>query len=139
MAAPALFAQASCKEADGVVGVWYNEKGSAKIKIFLSSTGEYYGSIVWLKNPQDEKTGKVRTDKHNPDEKLRDKPLQGLMILRGFKYKGDGSWEDGQIYDPNTGHDYSGKMKLLSPTELEVHGYIGISIIGRTENWRRTE
>lgn len=128
-----------CKEADGIVGTWFNQKGSAKIKIFLSSTGEYYGTIVWLKNTLDEHTGKPRTDKHNPDEKLRSKPLLGLMILRGFKYKGDEIWEEGQIYDPNTGHDYSCKMKLKDPNTLDVHGYIGLSFIGRSETWSRAE
>jgi uncharacterized protein (DUF2147 family) len=120
--------------ADAIVGSWFTGNGDAKINIFKSGES-YYGSIVWLKNPLED--GKPKVDKHNPDEKLRNKPLLGLMLLRGFRYDGDNVWVDGKIYDPKSGKDYSCKMTLTSKDKLGVRGYIGISLIGRTDTWTK--
>lgn len=125
------------KEADAIVGNWYNQEKTAKINVFLSSTGSYYGSISWLKEPLED--GKPKVDKHNPDEKLKSKPILGLMILRGFQYKGSKIWEDGRIYDPKNGKDYSCKLTLIDKNQLNVRGFVGISIIGRTQIWTKAE
>jgi len=50
---------------------------------------------------------------------------------------GDGEWSGGTIYDPNNGKTYSCKLKLTGPDTLKVRGYIGISLIGRSETWKR--
>jgi uncharacterized protein (DUF2147 family) len=58
----------------------------------------------------------------------------GLLILKAFKKTGDGEYEDGTIYDPKNGKTYSCTMKLKDNV-LDVHGYIMISLIGRSEKW----
>jgi uncharacterized protein (DUF2147 family) len=68
---------------------------------------------------------------------LRTRPLKGLENLRGFQYAGDGKWENGNVYDPKTGNDYSCEMTLVNPNTLEVRGFIGISLFGRTDVWKR--
>ena len=50
---------------------------------------------------------------------------------------GDGAWSGGFIYDPNSGKTYRGKIKLTDPDTLRLRGYIGISLLGRTEVWKR--
>ena len=50
---------------------------------------------------------------------------------------GDGKWSGGFIYDPNSGKTYRGKLRLVDTNTLEVRGFIGISLIGRTETWTR--
>jgi uncharacterized protein (DUF2147 family) len=65
----------------------------------------------------------------------------------GEKYCGKVVWlkdpnypegsKDGKVYDPKNGKTYSGKMTLVSPTELHLRGFIGISLIGRTAVWTR--
>lgn len=57
-----------------------------------------------------------------------------ILLVSG---DGDGRWSVGQIYDPNSGKTYSCKLKLIDRNTLYVRGYIGISLIGRTETWRR--
>jgi uncharacterized protein (DUF2147 family) len=57
--------------------------------------------------------------------------------LSGFAYEGKNHWKEGRIYDPETGKTYSCKMTLKKPDELEVRGFIGLSIIGRTVVWTR--
>ena len=126
-----VFAQ----NADAVLGVWKSGEGTGMVQIFKKSD-KYFGKVVWLKVPNDP-DGKPRTDLNNPDEKLRTRPLKGLENLREFVFKGKDVWEEGRIYDPKTGNDYACVMKLVDENTLEVRGYIGVSLFGRTDVWKR--
>ncbi|MBA4853548.1 DUF2147 domain-containing protein [Emticicia sp. BO119] len=117
-------------------GTWFNQEKSGKIQFFKQGD-KYFGKIVWLKEPND--GGKPRTDKQNPDEKLRNIPLIGLINLKNFKQAGKDSWVDGEVYDPKNGKTYSCKMTLTSPKTLDVRGFIGLSIIGRTEHFTKAD
>ena len=60
--------------------------------------------------------------------------------MKNFTYDSNSNqWTGGEIYDPKNGKTYSCKMKLSSDNHLEVRGYIGISMLGRTEHWERTK
>lgn len=137
-AASALLAlsQTAFAQADRIVGTWLNASQEGRIQI--TKSGQlFYGKIAWLKNPNDEK-GQPKTDKNNPDPSLKNKPLQNLIILRDFEYE-DGKWVDGTIYDPKSGRTYNCELKMSSDDRLDVRGYIGISLIGRTETWTRVK
>ena len=82
--------------------------------------------------------GKQKVDRENPDPQLRSRSLNGLVILWGFKYAGDGVWEDGRIYDPRDGKTYKCKMTLEGST-LKIRGFIGISLIGKTNVWTKAQ
>ena len=122
---------------DEIVGVWYNTAKDGKVEIYKAGE-KYYGQIVWLKEPIDANTGKAKLDINNPDEDKQDVAIIGLKVLRGFEYKGDDVWEDGKIYDPENGKTYSCKMTLRDSEHLDVRGFIGFSLLGRTANWTRT-
>lgn len=124
------------QSAEAVVGKWFNNDKEAQIQIYKKGN-EFNGKIVWLKNPNNE-DGKVKTDVKNPEDNLRTRPIWGLEILKGFKYD-DGDWEGGTIYDPKSGKTYSCKLTLNGNDKLNVRGYIGIAIIGRTDNWTRVK
>ena len=131
-----LYAQSG--EADAVVGTWLVEDKKAKIKIY-NKDDSYYGKIIWLREPND-KNGKPKRDKENPEEKLRSRPLVGLVMLSGFVYDEDNVWEDGDIYDPKNGKTYSCEMTLSEDGKtLDVRGYIGFSFIGRSQTWTRAD
>lgn len=130
-----LSSQSQAQEADALVGVW--EPGHGKAKIKISKIGDkYYGKIVWLKEPKDE-NGNPKVDKNNPDESLKKTPTLGLRILKDFAYKGNNTWEEGTIYDPENGSTYNCTIKLKDANTLDVRGYIGVSMIGRTDTWVR--
>ena len=59
------------------------------------------------------------------------------MILHQMKYDGRAQWSGGSIYDPDTGHTYSCKLELLDPNKLKVRGFLGVSLLGRTQIWTR--
>lgn len=65
------------------------------------------------------------------------KPLLGMVIMQGMKAKGD-IYEDGTILDPDNGKVYKCKMKLdETGNKLEVRGFIGVSLFGRSQTWER--
>jgi len=117
-------------------GTWYNEEKSGKIQFFKQGD-KIFGKIVWLKDPND--NGKPRTDRENPDAKLKSRPLVGLVNLKNFSQTSKTTWEGGEVYDPKNGKTYSCKMTLSSPTRLDVRGFIGISIIGRTSHFTKAD
>lgn len=131
-----LEVRAQSSEADAVVGTWLVQDRKAKIKIY-NKAGTYHGKIIWLKEPNDEH-GKAKLDKENPEERLRSRPLLGLVLLHGFEYDEDNVWEDGEIYDPKNGKTYSCELTLSDDGKtLDVRGYIGFSFIGRSQTWTR--
>lgn len=130
-------AQQTTDPGDAIVGVW--ETGSGKARVNIIKSGKfYYGRIVWLKEPNNEE-GKPKVDKNNPDESKRGTPLLGLRMLAGFEFKGDNLWEDGTIYDPESGSTYNCKINLEDPNTMNIRGFIGIAAFGRTDVWKRLQ
>ena len=115
------------------IGVWKNEDATFEI---FENQGKLSGKIIALKEPQTPE-GKEKLDIHNPDPAKRERPIVGLVFMSGFSRKSDARWEDGTIYDPKTGNTYSGSMELEGPETIKVRGFIGISLIGRTDVWTR--
>jgi uncharacterized protein (DUF2147 family) len=120
---------------DQLEGNWFSDSGNAKINIYKGKDSRFYGKIVWLKEPL--RNGKPKVDEKNPESSRRNQPILGLEILRGFEKDGN-EYEDGTVYDPKSGKTYSGKIKLKG-NKLDMRGYIGISLIGRTTTWTRAE
>lgn len=125
-----LYAQAN---PDALLGIWFNEEKDAKIKIYKED-GMYFGKIVWHKTGEDISP----YDQNNPDPELQKRKKVGLVILKDFEFDG-GQWEDGTIYDPKSGKTYSCVIKLQKDGGLNVRGYIGISLLGRTTHWTKAE
>ena len=118
-----------------ILGDWYNEEKDAVINIFLQND-MYYGKIIWMLNPLDD-NGKPKTDPLNPDESLQSRSRMGMVIMYNFKFDNNNKWVDGNIYDPKTGNEYSGYITLTSKNRLDLRGYVGIPLFGRTSNWSR--
>ncbi|WP_461790208.1 DUF2147 domain-containing protein [Pedobacter sp.] len=127
-----LFAQ----KKDDILGKWVNPSGEGQIEIYKKGD-KYFGKLAWIKEPNNA-NGKPKTDEKNPNESLRNKPILGLEILKNFEFN-DGKWEDGTIYDPKSGKTYSCKMTIKDQNLLNIRGYIGVSLIGRTEVWKRVK
>lgn len=121
---------------DDILGKWINSSGEGQIEV-VKKGDTYFGKLVWIKEPNDE-NGKTRLDVKNPNASLRQKPLLGLEIVKNFIFEDD-KWTDGKVYDPKTGKTYSGNMSMDGLNKLNMRGYIGISIIGRTEVWKRVK
>ena len=126
--------------ADSILGRWLVEKKNAIVDIFKVGD-KFDGKIVWLSEPKYPDTHKPKVDKNNPDAKLRTRPIIGMHMLTNFEYHGDNVWEAGQIYDPESGKTYKCKITWDpdKADQLNVRGFIGVSLFGRTETWTRSK
>ena len=128
-------------EESEVLAEWVVETGDARVEIYKAADGTYEGRLCWLKEPEypqgDPEAGKPKRDRENPDKSLRDRPIQGLVFMTGFKFDGDGKWKGGKVYDAESGKTYSCKMTLKDRDTLEIRGYIGVSLLGRNQTWKR--
>ena len=121
---------------DAIVGVWKTGEGNAMVRIYKNGE-KYQGKIVWLKEPNDPETGKPKIDKNHPEEETRTRPILGLVNVWGFRFAEKNNWEDVNIYYPKNGNTYSCTIKMTSQNTIEVRGFIGVSLIGRTDTWTR--
>jgi uncharacterized protein (DUF2147 family) len=119
-----------------VVGLWqvYDDKTgqpNGVVRLYMQN-GELNGVVARLRAgvPPD-----ATCLKCSPPQK--NKPVLGLVILWGLKPDGD-AWSGGSVLDPDSGDTYRCTVHLSAPDKLDVRGYIGISIFGRTQTWVRT-
>lgn len=124
---PAVTDDASAHQ---VLGNWLTQDRDGVIAISRAADGSYQGRIVGGGDPD-------RLDTTNPDPALRTEHLLGHVIMQGMRYLGAGHWSTGTIRDPNNGHLYKCRLELLSPERLQVRGFLGISLLGRSQIWTR--
>lgn len=118
----------SQSQSDKIIGIYYTPKKDGKVQIYKEN-GKYYGKTIEADNP--------RKDIKNPNPNLRDSPIIGLIFLRDFVFK-EGEYIDGSIYDPDNGKTYDCKM-WLEGENLKARGYIGINLLGRTEEFKKVK
>jgi uncharacterized protein (DUF2147 family) len=94
------------------------------------------GNEVCLKIVQLAKSAPETTDQQNPDDSLRNRPLCNLTIGTGFHQDDAAHLSGGHLYDPKSGHTYRGTI-AANGDSLNLRGYIGISLFGRSETWQR--
>ncbi|MGQ2984726.1 DUF2147 domain-containing protein [Flavobacterium sp.] len=120
-----------------VTGKWKtidDETGEPKsIVEIYEQNGKIYGKVVEILNPA-KKNAKCTKCKGAD----KDKPILGLVIIRGLEKDGD-EWTDGDILDPNKGKLYSCTIEMDGKDKLEVRGYMGISLLGRSQTWHRVK
>ena len=122
-------------------GVWKtidDATGKEKSLVRIVETnGAYTGKIEKLLDPDSPKDA---TCKECKDDR-KDKPVVGMTIIRNVKANDDKTaYEGGDILDPNNGKVYSAKLTLVDGgRKLDVRGYIGMPMLGRTQTWQRVE
>lgn len=132
-----LFAFAGHALAGSAAGTWKtidDKTGQPKALVQISDNGgELTGKIVKLFAKPDAVCDKCEGEK-------KDKPIVGMTILWGLKKDGEDLWKDGKILDPKEGKIYSSKASLADGgNKLEVRGFVGVSLLGRTQTWVRQQ
>ncbi len=117
----------SAQSGDPIIGKWENSSKEGRIEIFKRGD-KYFGKLYWIQDSS-------KKDVNNPDKSKRDRKIEGLEILTNFTKKGN-TYEGGEIYDPKSGKTYSCKMTPKGD-KLEVRGFVGVSLLGRTEIFTR--
>ncbi len=129
-------------QAASPAGLWKtvddNTKKEKSLVRIVETNGVYTGKVEKVIDPDSPKDAVC---KDCTDER-KDQPVVGMTIIRNMKQStGDKAvFEGGDILDPNNGKVYQSKMKLGdNGTKLEVRGFVGISLLGRTQTWIRAE
>jgi uncharacterized protein (DUF2147 family) len=130
-----FIASFSYSQSHNIEGDWYTENNDAIIKIYKDGN-TLSGKITWMKTPND-KNGNPKTDPENPNEELKSRKRLGMIMMYNFSYDKEEQWDDGEIYDPESGNTYSGIITMTSKNKLDLRGYVGISWFGRTSQWTR--
>jgi uncharacterized protein (DUF2147 family) len=131
-----VMAGAALADAPSAVGFWVTPEGGSVVQVMPCDSG-LCGTIVGLRTTR--KPDDSPVDQKNPDAAKRNEPLCGLIMAGSLKpEKGSTTkWEDGWVYDPDSGSTYKAEMKLNGPDKLDLRGYLGISLFGRTMSWTR--
>lgn len=126
-----LFGVLSFAQIEGKWKTIDDETKQAKsiVEIYKKSDGLYYGKVSQLLiKPADANCTACKDDRKN-------KPILGMEIIRGLKKDGD-EFSGGTITDPKTGKTYKCTITRKGD-QLNVRGYIGLSLIGRTQTWQK--
>ena len=132
-AALLMIGAGSSARASEPAGTWLTQRGDAQIRVARCGTG-MCGTVVWLRNPIDGRTGQPPVDSRNPDPNSRNRKILGLRIF-AMASDGNGGWAGG-IYNAEDGQTYAGKLILRDPSRLEVQGCAG-PLCG-SETWSRS-
>ena len=126
---------------DTPVGKWKTiDDDTHQVKSIVEITEEgglLQGKVLQVLKPDD--PNEVHPVCKKCDGERKDKPIEGMTIMWGLKKDGD-EWSGGQILDPAKGKIYKVTVKLVDGgKKLDVHGYIGFSLIGRSQEWVRAD
>jgi len=128
-----IFLCQSYADGNKIIGKWLNENNSAVISIDQKN-GIASGTIIWLK--QQTANGQVLLDLKNPDPLKRSTPILRMKILNGANETKNNKWENGRIYDPESGNTYRCTIVIEGDKVLKLRGYVGTPLIGRTTIWK---
>jgi uncharacterized protein (DUF2147 family) len=127
-------------QADSPIGMWqtiddHTGQPKALVQISQDGSGQLNGKVIkgLGANDQPDRRCTACTDAR------KDQPILGMTIISDMKKDSDG-WDNGQILDPENGKVYKCKMHLEDGgNKLVVRGYIGVSLLGRSQTWVRQQ
>jgi uncharacterized protein (DUF2147 family) len=122
-------------QSQSVIGKWKtidDATGEAKsiVEVF-SKSGKVYAKVVDILDPANKNS--ICKNCAGDD---KNKPILGLTIIKGLSKDGS-EYNSGEILDPKNGKLYKCTLSLESKDKLKIRGYIGFSLLGRTQYWHR--
>jgi uncharacterized protein (DUF2147 family) len=124
-------ASAQASSPSEIEGVWETEEGNFKFEVF-DAGGTFAARVIYGDRLMEADRKTFKKDIHNPDPKLRGRSLEGITFLTDLKWDPQNRrWENGKFYDGSSGRTYSGQATIQDGA-LELRGYAGIPLLGRT-------
>ena len=122
-------------QSDPIEGTWVtqdDETGKQKSEVLIyKEDGKLYGKITKLLLPEDQGKKCVNCKGANKDQ-----PIEGMIIIKDLELE-DETWEEGTILDPKSGKVYDCYVDFEDTNTLKVRGFLGFSLLGRTQIWKR--
>lgn len=128
-----------CALAHPISGEWTtidDESGCASSVVRIDEkSGQLIATVIRILDAQkaDKRCAACADDR-------KGQPIQGMQVVRGVASQAvaPGTWRGGSILDPKTGKTYDVQLKLVEQAQvLEVRGYVGLAMLGRTQRWQR--
>jgi uncharacterized protein (DUF2147 family) len=110
-----------------VTGVWWTPRHNGKIVISIDDKATANGRLIAIEPKHADEL-----DAQNPDASLRARPVLGLVVFQGFKQNAEGLWDNGTLYDPQSGSTYAGSMRLDADGNLLLRGTVLFGLFGKT-------
>lgn len=130
----AIMAISACSYSQSAIGTWKtidDKDGTVKSHVSIyEDNGKLIGKVLKLINPE-------RTICTACKGSKKDQPIEGMVILWDLEKESDSTWEGGKIMDPKNGKEYKCKLTLSDSNTLDVRGFIGFSLLGRSQTWYR--
>ena len=118
-----------------VIGKWKtidDETGDAKsIVEVYSKSGKIYAKVIEILDLEHKNSVCIKCSGED-----KNKSILGLIVIKGLTKDGS-EYNSGEILDPKNGKLYKCALSLESKDKLKIRGYIGFSLLGRTQYWYR--
>ncbi|WP_375283596.1 DUF2147 domain-containing protein [Sphingobium yanoikuyae] len=135
---PVGVALAQATSPSQIVGIWEAEDGNVKFEMF-DAGGSYAARSIYGVRLVEADGKTFKKDTHNPDPKLRDRSLKGIVFITNLAWDArDRRWEGGNMYDPSSGRSLSARVSLVGG-KMELRAYMGTPMLGRTMVLRRAQ
>lgn len=127
--------QSGSRPEDALLGEWWTEGNEGRVKFIRMRDGTFRGITTCCKHPDSDRH--PQTDRHNPKPELRGRSTLGIVLIWKLRYEGDGEYEGGYVYNPRDGNTYRFEIEIIDKDTIEIHGYLGISLFGQSQIWKR--
>ncbi len=106
-------------QAQSIEGTWWTGKQAAKVKIYKTKAGYYEGELIWTK-----------------DQSEKIKATHGTIVIRNLEKESETKYK-GNAFDPESKKTYGCTITVKDANTIDLRGYWGISLLGKTEQWTR--
>lgn len=131
-------AKGQSSEGDAILGRWISEERDLEVEVYKVGDA-FYGKIVWFAcNPAIPPMEDYLDDK-NSNKALRSRHWLGMNTLLHLEYAGNNKWDNGSVYQPDSGTTYSANASLVNINKITVRGYMGFQLLGKTLTFIRVK
>jgi uncharacterized protein (DUF2147 family) len=125
---------------DAIVGKWMSTKKNVKVEVYKVND-EFKAKVIWFDDKDDKsRPMQTRRDLKNPNPELRNNKILGMNVLKNLKFNPESNrWEDGIIYDANSGRQFSSVVYFNDDGLLEVKGYWKFEFISQTLEFTKAD
>lgn len=121
---------------DDILGTWWSPDKRGQLK-FYKKDNKFFGKLVWS---ADDKPGQPKLDSENPTVSMRSNRIVGVDIFKNLTYNAtEHTYENGTVYDARSGYTYSCSLWVEGKDILKVRGFMGFSLLGKTETFARVK
>lgn len=117
-------------------GVWTSQERDVRVRL-RDCGGRICGTLVWLQESRDPKTGLPKTDRRNPDPAKRTRPLIGIQVVHDFVPTRARKWS-GKIYNADDGRTYRAHLTVLDRRTIRLEGCM-LVVLCMGHTWRRVD